>query len=669
MTASHDSHTERRIVEFNYFLKDSSAKMASGLLAAILFTVFTLSCVESFSESRLEVVSIPGTGPIDNVIGFHNKDGICRWSLFERNLLTSIGVASSKWKNLPLPNGLVAKSNPSATASSNAQALLFIQASNGQIYAMPFVRGNNPTFGSWSLVGGSKLPFDSGKVLRGMDNIKAVIYANQAYVVARSYTNSSRCYWSSLGADKKWSPWSLIGGKSVSLMTDVSVVYNSFSKYLEAFAVMTDGYLYRTWQTGFAKWHSWDKTGYFAPKSVHAPVAHDMDTNIFNGRINVFVHGTDGKIHHIWQTTCDKVPNPWGWCTWSTWNTIGGSIPLVMDTANTLAIANNLHLGIEVFVVDKKGKLNYMWQSKRHGKWNLWKVVTDVQPEALSNLATIVDDRTGWWTAYGLDALDNVFIVQEKRSIYLSPLKITSGDPVDVKWSVPIDQATNKDWIGVYRKGDASHLYVDYYYVGGSQNPYKDPVPNGEIKFKSYLPAGIYDYRYLVNKRYFAAVQASLEVTKGPSDEKWVQVFRGLFTGFQLKNISVESCVKDAETTVKNFESAFTAFENREIYKGLHLIGYALTGVSSAMKDCGVASVIISGVEKFIKDIISCSKGSCVHFAIDVIKEIVILFENMYEIYGDIQGASNSFKIKAYEQGGYCVGRVVHACTTLRNFT
>ena len=88
-----------------------------------------------------------------------------------------------------------------------------------------------------------------------------------------------------------------------------------------------------------------------------------------------------------------------------------------------------------------------------------------------------------------------------------------------------------------------------------------------------------------------------------------MQVFRGLFTGFQLKNISVESCVKDAEATVKNFEDAFAAFEDREIYKGLHLIGYAFTGVSSAMKDCGVESVIISGVEKFIKDIISCSKG------------------------------------------------------------
>ena len=108
-------------------------------------------------------------------------------------------------------------------------------------------------------------------------------------------------------------------------------------------------------------------------------------------------------------------------------------------------------------------------------------------------------------------------------------------------------------------------------------------------------------------------MQTSLEVTKGPSDEKWVQVFRGLFNGFQIKNVSVETCVKDAETTVKYFEDAFTAFEDREIYKGLHLIGNALTGVSAAMKDCDVDSVIIAGIEKFVKDLMSCIKGNSIN--------------------------------------------------------
>ena len=43
--------------------------------------------------------------------------------------------------------------------------------------------------------------------------------------------------------------------------------------------------------------------------------------------------------------------------------------------------------------------------------------------------------------------------------------------------------------------------------------------------------------------------------------------------------------------------------------------------------------------------------GSCENFVIDVVDEILILFENVIEIYGDIRGASNSFQIDAYEQG------------------
>ena len=61
-----------------------------------------------------------------------------------------------------------------------------------------------------------------------------------------------------------------------------------------------------------------------------------------------------------------------------------------------------LILFLKVFVVDKSGKLNYMWQSKRHGKWNAWKIVTDMQSDALANLPTVLDDRTGWWIAYGV---------------------------------------------------------------------------------------------------------------------------------------------------------------------------------------------------------------------------------------------------------------------------
>lgn len=51
--------------------------------------------------------------------------------------------------------------------------------------------------------------------------------------------------------------------------------------------------------------------------------------------------------------------------------------------------------------------------------------------------------------------------------------------------------------IGVYPNGADNEMYIDYYYVGGGQNPLKDAIPTGSLTFKSYLPNGKYDYRYL----------------------------------------------------------------------------------------------------------------------------------------------------------------------------
>lgn len=106
--------------------------------------------------------------------------------------------------------------------------------------------------------------------------------------------------------------------------------------------------MFLLYHQGPTKWVSWDRTGYSAPTTVHAPVAHSMSSNFFNGKINVFVFGDDGHLHHIWQTTCDKVPNPWGWCTWSLWYKIGDAIPKTAESANQLSIGANIHHGIEV---------------------------------------------------------------------------------------------------------------------------------------------------------------------------------------------------------------------------------------------------------------------------------------------------------------------------------
>ncbi len=85
-----------------------------------------------------------------------------------------------------------------------------------------------------------------------------------------------------------------------------------------------------------------------SPKFNSAPVAHAMGKNDFNGMVEVFVR--DGNtLRNIHQTTCDKVNNPWGPCTWElSWHKLGGDLPSDPNIPNPFTVSNNIHKGQEV---------------------------------------------------------------------------------------------------------------------------------------------------------------------------------------------------------------------------------------------------------------------------------------------------------------------------------
>ena len=63
------------------------------------------------------------------------------------------------------------------------------------------------------------------------DSISAHLVGGSLYVFARSFTNSSQLFVSTLDYSKMLStPWRIVGGESTPLMTDASVAYNSFTK-------------------------------------------------------------------------------------------------------------------------------------------------------------------------------------------------------------------------------------------------------------------------------------------------------------------------------------------------------------------------------------------------------------------------------------------------------
>lgn len=101
---------------------------------------------------------------------------------------------------------------------------------------------------------------------------------------------------------------------------------------------------------------------------------------------------------------------------------------------------------------------------------------------------------------------------------------------------------------GVYPSGADNEMYVDFLYVGGGQNPNADPLPKGSLTFKSYLPNGKYDYRYL----YVFFIKINHLTLHGYC---WVSECYYLFLKYQHK-LSKKSALQIATLANNNNEKA-----------------------------------------------------------------------------------------------------------------
>lgn len=72
--------------------------------------------------------------------------------------------------------------------------------------------------------------------------------------------------------------------------------------------------------------------------------------------------------------------------------------------------------------------------------------------------------------------------------------------------------------------------------------------------------------------------------------------------------MSFETCAKDGEQTVEALKQAFEAFDNKEIYRGMQLIGQALIDVYKAFEACEETE-IAKELEKLANDFIKCTAG------------------------------------------------------------
>ena len=186
-----------------------------------------------------------------------------------------------------------------------------------------------------------------------IDAIQALSHNNKSYVFVRTQTNTSQLYWnifnsSLIPTNQKWT---MVGGGG-HLTSAPFAALNTFVGRIEIFSLLDNSYIHQFWQTGENTFSGgWSKLGgLFSPKFNSAPSVHQMGHSDFNGVLNLFVRGEDNYMHHISQTTCDKVNNPWGPCTWGVYRKLGGVPPSDKTVQNPFTAGHNIHLGIEVCV-------------------------------------------------------------------------------------------------------------------------------------------------------------------------------------------------------------------------------------------------------------------------------------------------------------------------------
>jgi hypothetical protein len=323
------------------------------------YMLFVLNSSGVPSVSRMIKVTLPSgpqTFPTSEVGSrmTRNLDG--RLQVFYKgadNALwtsTQTSVNANTWtSHVSLLGGLT--SNPVAVANADGRLEVFVKGTDNAIYHRWQMTAGSSSWSGWIGIPGTVAGGDPA-VARNTDGRLQVVYRggdNLLYTVAQT----------SPGVNSWTMPANLFG----TLISDPAVVLNADGR-MEVFAVMTDNGISHIWQTsaGGSSWSGWFGLGGFT-SSLKPDAARNTDgflqafyrdagntgLSFFrqspsfpggwspatslggglvsaptvginaDGRLEVFIRGTDNQLHHIWQTA------PSG-STWSAWTPLGGGL-------------------------------------------------------------------------------------------------------------------------------------------------------------------------------------------------------------------------------------------------------------------------------------------------------------------------------------------------------
>ncbi|QKW32709.1 serine/threonine protein kinase [Actinomadura sp. NAK00032] len=168
--------------------------------------------------------------------------------------------------------------------------------------------------------------------------------------------------------------------------------HNAADGRIELFVRGTDGHMWHAWQVARdGNWSNWDDMSGYRTLASDGPLEVAGDPTAHSsadGRIEVFVRGADGRLWHAWQVARDG--------NWSNWQDLGQHRPLpdgdVLTVAGDPAAHASADGRIEVFVRGVDSHLWHLWQVVRDGDWSDWQDLSRHRPLPDGDVLTVAGD-------------------------------------------------------------------------------------------------------------------------------------------------------------------------------------------------------------------------------------------------------------------------------------
>ncbi len=264
---------------------------------------------------------------------------------------TSWSNGWSAWINHGSPpfNGGFSFSAPGIAAEANGRLVALV--ANGALWRLQQTAWSNG-WSEWLPHGSPSGRFVSGPVgaIRSADGrIEAFVIDvdGRMWNIRQTSPGSQFSTWNDFGSPGRG-------------LDDRPAVARSADGRLELFAVGRDGALYHRWETavGTFSWSAWTSVGNPATGILvdHPAIAASAD-----GRLELFVTGSDGNVWHQWQTLAGN-----GWSDWVPTRPdpgAQGSAPDVQASGDGR---------LELFVVGADGDLWHSFQTRASNGWSPW---------------------------------------------------------------------------------------------------------------------------------------------------------------------------------------------------------------------------------------------------------------------------------------------------------